>query len=161
MICLFSLYSCGGSGKQEKENAPSTVEVITNIDTAKVANDSILSEKTEQKAENKDDDKIYYFKDLSEISEGADLLNWKEYFRENNRFKDWDSKDEKRVLVKSVIEKNGKASNIEIAESSGNEELDNEAIRLVQEATFSTGKNLKGQPVRSGDFIVQVFFPPK
>jgi TonB family protein len=85
-------------------------------------------------------------------------LTW---FMANNKYKDWDKNDPKRVMVDFIVEKSGKTSNVTIVESSGIEALDKEAIRLVEKLKFKPGIDLKGNPVRCGDMKIDVFFPPK
>ena len=109
--------------------------------------------------DNSDDDEIYM--DLNDIKETPTLPNAKEYFRNNNKYKDWDIKNKKEVVLRYVVEKNGKASNIQVRKSSGNDNLDNEAVRLIEEATFLNGTNLEGNPIRCGNNAIIVFFPPQ
>lgn len=103
-----------------------------------------------------------------------DALN---YFRINNRYKDWSPDKGKRIMIGAVAEKNGKATDVKVVCSwdynpgtesmknkmdgtSGIKELDEEALRLIREATLLPGKTKEGTPVRS-KFVIMVDFPPK
>ena len=110
---------------------------------------------------NSDNDRIYYFSQLKEIKETPTLKEAKQYFRNNNRYKDWDINDKREVVLEFVVEKDGIASNIKIHKSSNNTDLDREAIRLIKEAEYSPGTNLQGEYIRCGNTIITVFFPPK
>lgn len=89
------------------------------------------------------------------------IKDWKEYYRTNNRFKDWDPNNEATTLVGAVIEKDGTPWNLKILRSSGHDELDQEAIRLVREADIDPATNKAKQPVRCYNFAAPVSFPPK
>lgn len=110
---------------------------------------------------NSDNDRVYRFKDLKEIKQTAILDKAKEYFRQNNVYKDWDPKDKKETRLSFIVEKNGTTSSIEVIQSSGIEKLDKEAIRLIEKAHFLYGTNLKNEPIRCGDTQIIVYFPPK
>ena len=84
-----------------------------------------------------------------------------DYFRKNNRYNDWDSKNPKETLIEYVVEKNGKASHVSIKESSGNAELDQEAIRLIKEAEYTVAKLKNGKEARAGGMMINVTFPTK
>lgn len=84
-----------------------------------------------------------------------------EYFRKNNKYKDWDANNPKEVSLDYIVEKDGTTSNIRIIKSSGEKKLDDEAIRLIKEAPHLYGANLKGKPIRCKDTKITVFFPPK
>lgn len=91
------------------------------------------------------------------------LKDWKNYFLTNNRFKDWDEKDPRQVMVQYVVEKDGKASHVRLGTnaSTGNEELDKEAIRLIEDATFTVGIGMNDKTIRTGRMAIVVYFPPK
>jgi len=107
-----------------------------------------------------DDEKIYGFNDLRLMRSTPYLHRAKEYFMQHNKYKEWNSADEKRVMIGCVVEKNGDKTDLTVRQSCGVEELDNEALRLIREADVSPGTNLEGKPVRA-DFIIPVFFPPQ
>lgn len=88
------------------------------------------------------------------------IKDWKEYYRANNRFKDWDPDKKTMALVIGIIEKDGTPRNLRIGRSSGNEKLDQEAIRLIKEAKIEPALNKAKQPVRCSNFGVAVAFPP-
>lgn len=90
----------------------------------------------------------------------AHLDNAIEYFRQNNKFKDWDKNDKRTVFIRGVVEKNGKFSTVIKISGDENEELRKEAIRLVKAATISPAENEKGEPIRSYWANV-IEFPPK
>ena len=86
--------------------------------------------------------------------------NWQEYYRSNNRFKDWKGK-EVVTIVGAVIERDGTLRNLRIIRSCGHDELDREAIRLVEEADITPATNEAKQPVRCTNFAAPVYFPPR
>lgn len=91
----------------------------------------------------------------------AQLSDWKEYFQTNNKYKDWDPKQKTKALVGAVIEKDGTPTKLKIIKSSGNEQLDQEAIRLIQQAPIKPAINKAKQPVRQTNWVIFVEFPPK
>lgn len=117
-------------------------------------------EKGTNEPEDEDDpDKIYTGFVFSHVPM---LIGGNDYFRKNNRYKDWDSEDPKEVWVEWVVEKDGTASHVFVKESCGNEKLDEEAVRLIKEARYTVGKLRKnGKEVRVGNMMGPVFFPPK
>lgn len=106
-------------------------------------------------------DRIYYFKDLHEMKETPILNDANQYFRNNNRYKDWDINDKREVVLEYIVEKDGTTSNIIIKKSSNNEDLDKEAVRLIKKAKHLPGTNLKGEYIRCGNTIITIYFPPK
>lgn len=101
-----------------------------------------------------------------------DALN---YFRQNNRLKDWDPKKAKQVMVKAVIEKDGSLTRPFIyryreldpatnewttKENWQEDDFTREALRLIQEADIEAGRDKDGNFVRS-EWMNVVFFPPK
>jgi TonB family protein len=62
------------------------------------------------------------------------------YFRQNNRFKDWDKNDKKQIFLQGVVEKDGTVTNVRILRSSKIPKLDEEALRLVKSAKYCPGK---------------------
>lgn len=86
--------------------------------------------------------------------------NYQEYYRSNNRFKDWKGK-EVMTMVGAVIERDGTPHNLRIIRSCGHDELDREAIRLVEEADITPATNEAKQPVRCTNFAAPVYFPPR
>ncbi|PXV58872.1 hypothetical protein CLV62_14219 [Dysgonomonas alginatilytica] len=82
-----------------------------------------------------------------------------DYFRANNRYKDWDKKNKKTVLIKGITEKNGSISNVKIfRDGSGIHELDSEAIRLIKQAKLTPARNEKNEIVRSF-WMIAIHFP--
>lgn len=150
----FSIQKTQYKKQESKEQNVKSEEKIT-LETA--ANE--MSAGSKEKA---DDDRIYYWKDMEkDIKETPTLPNAKEYFSNNNKYKDWSTNDKREIDLEYIVEKNGKASNIEIRKSSGNTDLDNEAIRLIKEVTHLPGTNMKGEPIRCGNTMITVYFPPK
>ena len=84
----------------------------------------------------------------------ATLTTWETYFRTHNKFKDWDPKDPKMVMIGADIDKYGKPHHIKVVRSSKNKELDKEAIRLIQQK-LKTGNRLK---TKAGLFL-SIFHP--
>jgi len=158
-VLILLLCSCGGKNKQNEDKNTTTIKITTNIDApkAKIA-DAIVTDAREK--ENSDEDRVYYLNDLREVKETAALKDAINYFRENNKYKDWDSSDRREVIIKAIIEKDGTASNVIVQKSSGNGDLDNEAIRLIKDATYLIATNLSGKPIRI-DYTNIVYFPPK
>ena len=100
-----------------------------------------------------------------------------DYFRTYNKYKDWDSKKGKRVLVRGIAEKDGTITGVGISYgwdldpqsgamknksegTCGLKELDEEALRLIRQAKLLPGMTDKKIPVRS-KFVIVVDFPPK
>lgn len=128
----------------------------------KTTSETVQNKISTTSKENTEDDRIYYFEDLMEINETPIFKgNPKEYFRNNNKYKDWNINDSKEVTLEYVVEKNGKASNIEIRKSSGNTDLDKEATRLIEEVMHLPGTDMKGEPIRCGNMMITVYFPPQ
>lgn len=91
----------------------------------------------------------------------AELEDAINYFRINNKYKDWQVKDSKTIIIQCVVEKDSTSSGIKILRNgSGNKDLDNEAIRLIKEADILPARDDKGKPIRS-IFSIAVHFPPK
>ena len=107
----------------------------------------------------------------------AELPDAINYFRTHNKYKDWDPKKGKRVLVHGIAEKDGTISGVGISYgwdldpqsgamknkgkgTCGLKELDEEALKLIRQAKLSPGMSDQGVPVRS-NFVVIVDFPPK
>jgi len=90
----------------------------------------------------------------------AELVDAITYFRQNNKFKDWDKNDSKLVVLQGVVEKDGTINSVKIMRSSNEKELDDEALRLIKSAKYSPRKNSTGEDVRSKLTIV-VEFPAK
>ncbi len=150
-------------GKLEKE---STRNILT--DSTDIAVNVYIYEKPvgieqiakEKKIIEEDEDRIYGWEDMGKYKNIPELKNHKEYYRKNNRFTDWDKNDQRTATVGYIVEKNGKSSDVKILESSGVQELDDEAVRLIQEAEFTIGLNLESKPIRVGDMQVVISFPP-
>ncbi|MDR2497338.1 MAG: energy transducer TonB [Tannerellaceae bacterium] len=82
-----------------------------------------------------------------------------QYFRQNNRFKDWDKNDDKAVLLQGIVEKDGTITGVKIIRSSKTKKLDDEALRLIKTARYLPGA-VKGKTVRS-KFSINVHFPAR
>lgn len=83
------------------------------------------------------------------------------YFRKNNRYKDWDKNDKKKIIVRAIIEKDSTASHIQVmSRDSANQELKEEAIRLIREAKILPALNEEGEAVRS-KWMNIIEFPPR
>ena len=133
------------------------------VDTIKKEKEEVSLKRTGKKeetiTEEDDPNRIYtgfgVFLHIPLLKGGLD------YFRKNNRYNDWDSKNPKETLIEYVVEKNGKASHVSIKESSGNAELDQEAIRLIKEAEYTVAKLKNGKEARAGGMMINVTFPTK
>ena len=91
----------------------------------------------------------------------ASLTDWESYFRTNNKYKNWDSKDEKMVLINAIIEKDSTATQVKVVgKGCGVKELEEEAVRLIKAAKVSPASDEHGNLLRSNWFI-PVYFPPR
>ncbi len=90
----------------------------------------------------------------------AYLEDFAEYFQQNNRYANWDKANERRTIIQCVVEKDGRATQVRVARDSGEDRLDAEAVRLIEEAVYVPMKTAGGQPVRSL-FTIPVYFPPR
>ena len=122
------------------------------VDTIKKEKEEVSLKRTGKKEETitEEDDPNRIYTGFGVFSHIPLLKGGLDYFRKNNRYNDWDSKNPKETLIEYVVEKNGKASHVSIKESSGNAELDQEAIRLI-----------KGKEARAGGMMINVTFPTK
>jgi TonB family C-terminal domain len=85
----------------------------------------------------------------------------KEYFRKHNRYKDWDKNDKKKTLVGFATLKDGSNINVTIKRSSGNSQLDEEAVRLVKEMKYDEpATDFNRQPVNIDNMVIFIVFPP-
>ena len=92
----------------------------------------------------------------------AYLENWESYFRTNNKYKDWDSKDAKMTMITATIDKYGKPHDVKVLRSCNVKKLDEEAIRLIREATtISPAKTEQGEDIEMKEWVIPVYFPPK
>lgn len=115
MLPSLFLISCNkGNSKQVlvAENTPKTI-IVTEKKNLTV-NDTIVY------ADDKDVFNTPYKK------------NVKEYFRQNNSYKDWDENDKREVVINCSTLKDGSNINVKVRKSSGIQKLDNEAVRLIQ-----------------------------
>ena len=112
------------------------------VDTIKKEKEEVSLKRTGKKEETitEEDDPNRIYTGFGVFSHIPLLKGGLDYFRKNNRYNDWDSKNPKETLIEYVVEKNGKASHVSIKESSGNAELDQEAIRLIKEAEYTVAK---------------------
>lgn len=133
------------------------------VDTIKKEKEEVSLKRTGKKEETitEEDDSNRIYTGFGVFSHIPLLKGGLDYFRKNNRYNDWDSKNPKETLIEYVVEKNGKASHVSIKESSGNAELDQEAIRLIKEAEYTVAKLKNGKEVRAGGMMINVTFPTK
>lgn len=133
------------------------------VDTIKKEKEEVSLKRTGKKEETitEEDDPNRIYTGFGVFSHIPLLKGGLDYFRKNNRYNDWDSKNPKETLVEYVVEKNGKASHVSIKESSGNAELDQEAIRLIKEAEYTVAKLKNGKEARAGGMMINVTFPTK
>ena len=133
------------------------------VDTIKKEKEEVSLKRTGKKEETitEEDDTNRIYTGFGVFSHIPLLKGGLDYFRKNNRYNDWDSKNPKETLIEYVVEKNGKASHVSIKESSGNAELDQEAIRLIKEAEYTVAKLKNGKEARAGGMMINVTFPTK
>lgn len=133
------------------------------VDTIKKEKEEVSLKRTGKKEETitEEDDPNRIYTGFGVFSHIPLLKGGLDYFRKNNRYNDWDSKNPKETLIEYVVEKNGKASHVSIKESSGNAELDQEAIRLIKEAEYTVAKLKNGKEARAGGMMISVTFPTK
>ena len=133
------------------------------VDTIKKEKEEVSLKRTGKKEETitEEDDPNRIYTGFGVFSHIPLLKGGLDYFRKNNRYNDWDSKNPKETLIEYVVEKNGKASHVSIKESSGNAELDQEAIRLIKEAVYTVAKLKNGKEARAGGMMINVTFPTK
>lgn len=133
------------------------------VDTIKKEKEEVSLKRTGKKEETitEEDDPNCIYTGFGVFSHIPLLKGGLDYFRKNNRYNDWDSKNPKETLIEYVVEKNGKASHVSIKESSGNAELDQEAIRLIKEAEYTVAKLKNGKEARAGGMMINVTFPTK
>ena len=158
-ICVIFLNSC--SSKSEKVRVPGDNSIITQQNnTVLMKADSAIKDTlniTQSSTANDSHDLPPY--------STASLLNWKEYFRTNNKYKDWDSKDAQKVFIRAIVEKDGAITDVIIVKKCNNDLLNNEAIRLIRDAKangaqIEPARNEKGNPIRS-NWTIAIDFPPK
>ena len=89
----------------------------------------------------------------------AELPDLIHYFLTNNKYKDWKETDMKVVFIQGIVEIDGTITGVRVIRSSQNEDLDKEAIRLIQAGKYLPGKN-RGKAVRS-KITFPVYFPPQ
>lgn len=133
------------------------------VDTIKKEKEEVSLKRTGKKEETitEEDDPNRIYTGFGVFSHIPLLKGGLDYFRKNNRYNDWDSKNPKETLIEYVVEKNGKASHVSIKENSGNAELDQEAIRLIKEAEYTVAKLKNGKEARAGGMMINVTFPTK
>lgn len=133
------------------------------VDTIKKEKEEVSLKRTGKKEETitEEDDPNRIYTGFGVFSHIPLLKGGLDYFRKNNRYNDWDSKNPKETLIEYVVEKNGKASHVSIKEGSGNAELDQEAIRLIKEAEYTVAKLKNGKEARAGGMMINVTFPTK
>ena len=147
-----------GKLRQNKAQTPTTVTILPRKEAIKHEKKeeveiNVEKEKTEEnKVEEKDEEMPYTT---------ATLKDWKNYFRQNNQYKDWPKDDEKKTMILAVIEADGTATDVKVARSSGIDKLDKEAIRLIENAEIEPATNEEGNPIRMKNWIIPVYFPPR
>lgn len=99
------------------------------------------------------DTTVYSGLNLDSTAELQDAIN---YFRNNNKYKDWKEANT-LVVLRGIVEKDGTITGVKIRRSSNVEILDKEALRLIKSAKYNPG-TIKGKTVRS-DFDIVVRFP--
>jgi len=145
------LISCNGNNSKQTLSSEITSDSLKTEN--KEAGDSAILENS-QKTESDCDTTVY---DMPATT--ARLEEPIKYFRTNNKFKNWDKRDKKRIPVKCIAEKDGSTSNIRILQGgSGNLKLDKEAVRLIKLAKLTPARNEKNEIIRSY-FTINIHFP--
>ena len=95
------------------------------------------------------DEKIYEVVERMPAFPGGQTAFF-EYLKENMQYPEEAKKDgiEGRVLCKFVVEKDGSISGVRVLRSSGNESLDQEAVRVLSAMPNWTPGMQRGNPVR-------------
>lgn len=150
-ILLLFLISCNGN------NSKQTLPTKNKSDSLKAENrvtyDSVILNNS-QKTKSDCDTTVYDMPATTARLEEPD-----KYFRTNNKFKNWDKRDKRRIPVKCIAEKDGSTSNIRILQGgSGNIKLDKEAVRLIKQAKLTPARNEKNEIIRSY-FVILIHFP--
>lgn len=151
-VILFCFIVCACNNKNPNINKEELITELTTESEQEKSHQTITIENTEQ-------DTIVT--DMRMVGTTPVMKNWKNYFLENNKYKDWDKSDSKRTMVTYVVEKNGKATDVKVSNSSGNDDLDKEAVRLIQGGEFTVGQDMNGQYIRTGKMFIVVHFPPQ
>ena len=138
----FLFFACSQKGSVNLSDQ----SIKTELDKIEVAQTEKAAEKTAEK------DSVWSMAPYT-----ASLNDAINYFRANNKYKDWDPKDSKRTIIFAIIEKDGTPTELAVTKSSGVEKLDEEAIRLVRNAKISPGGDENNKPVRSKWWIVIPF----
>lgn len=157
LLIALTIIACSGNKKDK---------LITKVNAEELVPTSDIDDKN-QKTEVYQDTTIYNTPPTTALLENASA-----YFRTNNKYKDWNKNDERKILLKAIIEKDGTPTNLHIVGgwnnksderiegTCGNKELDEEALRLIRNAKISPATNESEEAVRS-NWIILVHFPPK
>lgn len=148
----------------EKESLfePKVTISFSQKDVAVKSGNFLKERERKEKYSGNEDDKLYGFNDLKELKNTPYKEDWKEYFRVNNKYKNWNKNELKETTVECIVEKDGTTSNVKIQKTSGIDSLDVEAVRLIKEmAGITPATNLYNQKVRSSNFFILVTFPPQ
>jgi len=151
MIALSACNNKSGKSMKLEDYSIEVDTVYTNqSDTPKIASDTT----------NKNIEGI----DLPPYST-ATLVNWKEYFRKNNKYEDWNPKNPQVVLIKAIVEKDGTLTDVAIVKECDEDKLNKEALRLIRDAKangaqIEPARNSNGEYIRSR-WAIPVSFPPK
>lgn len=171
-ILLFSaltlaLISCNSSSSKQtlspSDDIPDSIIVENNkmkdfveSDHSEKSTTFISYKATPQRTTEDNDTTIYEMPVTTAVLENA-----VDYFRTNNKYKNWNKDDKKLIILKCIAEKDGLVSNIKVLRGgSGNTDLDYEAIRLIKQAKLSPARNEKNEVVRSF-WAIAVHFPPE
>lgn len=166
-VLFLLLFSCNSNSSKQvlsssEETSDSLIKENNRMNDAEESDHSeksktLVSDKAISQKITQDNDTIIY--EAPMVS--AALENAIDYFRTNNKYKNWNKNDEKLVILKCIAEKNGSISNVRILrDGSGNSDLDNEAIRLIKQAKLTPARDAKDVAVRSL-WTIAVHFPPE
>lgn len=140
---ILILISCNKKTKQPKE------EALWN----NVASQSQPKEEKDIEYSLSDDTTIY-----QNPFYAPELKDTENYFRNNNKYKNWDRNNKKNIRLYGIVEKDGTFV-IEDIKGDTIKSLVEEAIRLTKEANIIPAKNEKNEIVRSY-FFIGIDFPP-
>lgn len=144
LFAAFLFSSC--QNKQINLSEDSMVNVLQKIEAAKV-------EQANEIKNTATNDSVWKIAPYT-----AKLENAIEYLRANNKYKDWDAKDKKRVVLEGIVEKDSTLTNLKIRRACGVKELDEEALRLIKNKKISPGKDDNLNIIRS-EWAIVIPFP--
>ena len=132
---------------------PNEALLIYNESQLKKKNNSIINRKPQHTEAPKEE-----IRDIR----AARLVDWS-FIRENNRYKDWDASKPRKVWIGATVDEEGNLSDIRVVRKVEEEELNEEALRLMK----ALGKvepaidKATGEPVKHENWVITIPFPIK